>query len=107
MITMLRWEIGLFLGGLAAIIFYQMLTGRINTSGLLQEKTGKGELSWVRVQSLFFTFIFAVIYITQVVDHPTQLPKVPQEMVALLGGSNLAYLGGKAYNLLFRDLSRF
>ena len=102
MVTMLRWEIGLFLGGLAAVIFYQMLTGRINTSGLLQEKTGTGELSWFRVQSLFLTFILAFIYVGKVADQPTRLPEMSQEMVALLSGSNLAYLGGKAYNLLFR-----
>ena len=106
MITLLRWEMGLFLGGLAAIVFYQMLTGRINTTGLLQEKTGKDELSWGRVQLLLFTFIFAFFYLFQVLDHPMQFPEIPQEWLLLLGGSNLAYLGEKTYNLIVRGMLR-
>lgn len=106
MVTLLRWEIGLFLGGLAAIVFYQMLTGRINTKGLLHEKNGKGKLSWGRVQLLLFTAIFAFVYLFQVLDHPMQFPEIPQEWLLLLGGSNLAYLGEKTYNLMVRGMLR-
>jgi hypothetical protein len=104
--TLLVWETSLLLGGFALIIFYQILSGRINTSGLLQEKNGKGELSWGRVQLLLFTFVFAFIYLFQVLDHPLQFPEVPQEWLLLLGGSNLLYLGEKTYNLTFRGLPR-
>jgi hypothetical protein len=102
----LKWEMTLFMGVFALIIFYQILSGEINTSGLLEEKDGKGELSWGRVQLLLFTFIFAFIYLFQVIDHPSQFPDIPQEWLVLLGGSNLAYLGEKTYNLAFRGLPR-
>ena len=101
---LLRWEFGLLLGGLSAIVFYQMLTGRINMQGLLWEKNGATNYTWGRVQLLFFTFIFALIYVCKVMQHPDQLPKIPQEILTLLAGSNLVYLGQKTYNLLFRAL---
>lgn len=102
MVTLLAWEMRLFLGGLAAIVFYQMLTGRINLQGLLWEKNGAAEYSWGRVQLLFFTVIFAFIYIGKVMQMQdlNQLPEIRPEMLALLGGSNLVYLGQKMYNLL-------
>ena len=102
----LKWEMTLLLAGFALIIFCQILSGRINTNGLLEEKNGKGELSWGRVQLLLFTFIFAFIYLFQVLDHPTQFPEIPQEWLLLLGGSNLVYLGEKTYNLTFRGMPR-
>lgn len=98
--TLLQWEFGFLLGGLAAIVFYQMLTGGINTDGLFLEKNGAGDYSWGRVQLLFFTFIFAFIYIGKVMQDPTHLPDIRPEFLALLGGSNLAYLGQKTYHLL-------
>jgi hypothetical protein len=104
--TLLQWELGLFLGGLAAVVFYQMLAGKINTKGLLQEKNGEGKLSWGRVQLLLFTFTVAYVYLFQVLDHPTQFPEIPQEWLLLLGGSNLAYLGEKAFNLVIRGMPR-
>jgi hypothetical protein len=106
MITLLRWEMGLFLGGLAAIVFYQMLTGRINLQGMLWEKNGATDYSWGRVQLLFFTIIFAFIYIGKVLQDPTRFPEIPQALLVLLGGSNLGYLGQKTYNLIFRGLPR-
>jgi NADH:ubiquinone oxidoreductase subunit H len=100
MVTFLKWEIGLLWAAFALVIFYQMLTGRINLTGLLREKKGAADFSPGRVQLLFFTFIFALAYIANVMKNPCKLPDLPQEMVWVLGGSNLTYLGLKAYNLL-------
>ena len=106
LVTFLQWEIGLFLGALALIIFCQILSGRINTRGLLQEKNGQGGLSGGRLQLLLITIIFALTYLFQIMNHPTRFPEIPQEWLLLLGGSNVVYLGEKTYNLIFRSLPR-
>ena len=111
MVTLIAWEMMLFLGGLAAIVFYQILTGRINLQGLLWEKNGAAEYSWGRVQSLFFTLTIAFIYIGKVMRmEPGGFPEIPPEwlkiMPVLLGGSNLGYLSPKIYNLIFKVLLR-
>jgi hypothetical protein len=98
--TLLQWELSLLLVGLGVIVFYQMLTGRINTRGLLWEKDGAANYSWGRVQLLFFTLIFALMYVGKVIQSSNGFPDVPQELLVLLGGSNSAYLGQKAFNLL-------
>jgi hypothetical protein len=100
MATFLRWELSLFLVGLAVIVFYQLLTGRINTKGLLCEKDGTGNFSAGRVQLLFFTLIFGLMYLGKVIQDPAGFPDIPEEMLVLLGGSNAAYLGQKAFDLL-------
>jgi hypothetical protein len=106
LVTFLQWEIGLLFGGLAFTIFCQILGGRINTRGLLQEKNGKGELSAGRLQLFLFTIIFALTYLFQVMEHPTQFPEIPRDWLLILGGSNVVYLGDKTYNLVFRSLRR-
>ncbi len=102
MVTLLKWDIFLLLGGFALIVFYRILTGGINLQGLLWEKNGESAYSSGRTQSLVVTLAFAVIYLGLVAKNPdpTKLPEVPQEMLLVLGGSNLVYLGQKAYNLL-------
>ena len=104
MTTLLQWEFKLILGGFAAIVFYQLLTGRINTGGLLREKDGTANFSWGRVQLLFFTLVFALRYLGKVMQNPTGLPDIPQDILVLLGSSNAFYLGQKAFNLLRRGL---
>ena len=41
LIPLIRFEVWLILGGLALIVGYQMLTGKINTTGLLHDKKDK------------------------------------------------------------------
>ena len=60
MVNLLQWEIGLLLGGLALVVFYQMLTGHITLTGLLREKDESASFSPGRVQYLFFTLIFRI-----------------------------------------------
>lgn len=111
--TRLIWfEVIVFLGGLAAIIAYRMLTGRINTHYLLYgtSKGGKKYLSPERVQLLLFTLGTAMFYLMQVMDlvklakpgDTLALPDIPAKTLAFLGGSNAIYLGGKAYSMLFK-----
>jgi hypothetical protein len=102
---LVKWEIAIFLLALAGIIAARMLTGQINTSGLLhsksQDKSGiqNGDFSPMRLQLLVFTLGSAFYYLSQVLNNPnpTQFPPLPQSWPAILGGSHLFYLGGKAY----------
>ena len=103
-VTFLHVEIRFFLVGLALIIAYQILTGRISTKKMFAEKDGTGRFSIGRVQLLVLTLTGAFYYVLQVVDNPSGLPEVSQDLLLILGGSNIIYLGGKArlFRLLFR-----
>ena len=101
-----QFEIWFFLAILALLIGYQMLTGRINTKGLLHDKKDKktGGISPGRVQLLVLTLAGAGYYLLLTIEngHPTEFPEVPEELLALVGGSNLVYLGSKVRSMLFR-----
>jgi hypothetical protein len=96
LVTILCWEVWLFLLSLAAVVVMGLFNGQINMKGLLHGK-GKGstEISPERVQLLLFTLGAAFQYVTQVLEHPNSFPQVPETWIALLGGSHLVYLGGK------------
>jgi hypothetical protein len=112
-----RLEAIVFLGGLAAIIAYRMLTGGINTKYLLYgtQKDGTKYLSAERVQLLLFTLWTAIAYLLQVADLIKQaaktgeavgLPHISTQTLALLGGSHAIYLVGKAYTMLFKKTAK-
>ena len=106
LITILRFEIWFFIGSLVLLVVYKMLTGKINTTGLLHDKKDKqtAGFSPARVQLLILTLFGAGYYLLLTVNngYPTEFPEVPQELLALVGGSNLVYLGAKARSMLFR-----
>jgi hypothetical protein len=104
--TLLKWEIGLFLLGLAIIIVSQILSGKISTRGLLREKNTTEEFSWSRVQLLVFTIIVTLICLCQILTHPVKFPEISWAWLLVLGGSNLVFLGDKAYKLLIRNLPK-
>lgn len=107
LVKIVGWELLFFMGALVATIVYQLLTGDINTNGLLRAKLGgaKGKMSPERVQLLLTTLGAAMYYVLQVSTATKSgtltLPEVPQTWPAVVGGSNLLYLGGKAYNRFF------
>jgi hypothetical protein len=98
-------EVAIFLGALLALTIIKLLTGAINTRHLLanKEATGTRGFSATRAQVLVFTLAAALIYLLEAAEAAPrhQLPEVPNEMLALVGASQLIYLGGKAYS---RDL---
>lgn len=102
-------EAYVFLGALAAMISYRLLTGQINTKGLLYgtKKGGAKYFSPERVQLLLFTLGTAMFYLNNVIEHRTSgvLPDVSKETLALLGGSHAIYLTGKAYMMLLKKPS--
>lgn len=101
----IRWEVQIFLLALAGLIAIKLLTGEINTAGLLYGRISartKGNdqyFSPERVQLLLLTMGAGFYYLNLVFNNPNPgtLPDVPQSWPALMGGSNGIYLLGKAY----------
>jgi len=104
--TLLLIEIWVLLLGLAIIVSYRMLTRAINMNGLLHDKGGSGGFSPMRLQLIVSTLAFGIYYVGLVLTmkEPGSLPRVPQEMLLLLGGSHLFYLGSKTFALLLETL---
>jgi hypothetical protein len=101
----LKWEVQIFILALAGLIAIKLLTGEINTSGLLYgrisaRKRGQNQyFSPERVQLLLMTLGAGFYYLNLVFNNPNPgtLPDIPQAWPALMGGSNSIYLLGKAY----------
>ena len=92
------WETQALLFAFFAVLALKVLTGHINTSGLLMKKEGDRSFSPERVQLLLATLAAASQYLAQVLKgHPTHLPDVPQNWILLLGGSHALYLGRRFY----------
>jgi hypothetical protein len=110
--TVLKVEILLFLSALALIVFYQLLTGRINMHRLLFSKgqsavspsTGHQTdgLSPSRIQLLVVSIGVAIYLLAEVIRNPSQFPEIPFGLLLLMAGSETIYLARKANNLLPR-----
>lgn len=111
------WMVGLFLVSLVVIVFYRLLTGKINTQYLFygQRRDGTRYFSPERVQLMIFTLGVGLWYLfdtfeTQVVHLPPHtkpvLPDVPTKTLALLGASHTVYLAGKAYKMLIAKITK-
>jgi len=100
-----QYEIGFFLAALIVVVAFQILTGRINTRGLLSEKTTDGVVgvSPARVQLLLFTMAFAFYLLSEIV-HSRQFPTIDTKWLLILGGSHSIYLGGKGLSLFRSQL---
>jgi hypothetical protein len=97
-----------FLGALAATVAVRLLVGGINTRNLLYGRKAGGTLyfSPERIQLLLFTIWTATSYLLGVAETrgSGKLPDIPSTTLALFGGSQALYLGGKAYSMLFSRL---
>lgn len=97
LVTVLGIEIAVFLTLLMVLLAFQMLTGRINTTGIVADESGN--YSPGRVQWLTVVVLSALYYLVQLLGLPPgahELPEIPPALVLLMGGSSLVYLGGKA-----------
>jgi len=99
---------GAWLLGLAAIVLWQITSGRIAIAGLLTAKDADSRTSFspARLQLLIFTVVIAARYLYQVFAHlgQTTLPPLPSSVVAALGGSQAVYLAGKAFAAYIQPL---
>ena len=99
-----RAEIWSILVSLLLVVGYQLLTGRINTKGLLGDESRA--VSAGRVQMLFLTLGTAGYLLVQIRADPTQFPTLPNELVLGLTGSHGVYLGLKLREQLLNKLGR-
>jgi hypothetical protein len=102
--------VGAFLAALAGIVFMRMLDGTIRTRYLLHGRRADGTryFSPERVQLLVITILVAFNYLLSVLDDRAarSLPDVAPSTLALLLGSHGLYLGGKAYSMLFTQVTK-
>lgn len=94
--------------GIAAVVLWQIVMGRIRLAGLLDTKDAGGRRSFspARLQLLIFTVVVAGRYLHAVLVNPSQesLPDLPLGVIAALGGSQAAYLSGKAFTTFIQPL---
>jgi hypothetical protein len=106
-INIAKWEITVFVYGLAATVVIKLLTGEINTRFLLYglRRDGSRYFSPERVQMLLATFAVAMQYLLLAQRAaPGSMPSLPDGSLELLGLSHAAYLGGKGFTA-FRKIS--
>jgi hypothetical protein len=87
----------LWLGLLAAFVLRGILTGAINTSGLLSDER-RGDIAPQRVALLLATLSYAAFYVTTALrasPNSGGLPDVPDSVLTVLLGTNGLYLTGK------------
>ena len=107
LVTLIKWEIQAFVLVLAGLIVIKLLTGEINTIGLLYgrissratDTRGNQYFSPERVQLLLFTIGAGFYYLQLVLNNPNPgaLPGIPEAWLGVVGGSNVIYLAGKGY----------
>ncbi len=105
--TAVETIIVLFLGAMFVIVVFRLLSGDINTTGLLADKE-TGAFSPGRLQLLLATAGGAVFYFSSILTSPnvTSLPEFPTELLVIMGMSNAGYLGGKVYSRFFSAHAR-
>ena len=99
------------LGGFLLLIAYRILTGEINTKGLLDDKAEGGpsparlQLCLLSIGGAFYYLMTVVNLVQSHANLPSlSLPEPPKELIALVLGSNTFYVAAKA-NSTARKLS--
>jgi len=90
------WVVLGFLALLGAAILYNVITGKIDLSGLISEPTGDASMS--RFQLLVFTFVIAAslfLIIASATPSPSFPKDIPSGILMLLGISASSYLVSK------------
>ena len=93
--TFITYEVWIGLAATVLILAYKLLNQEIATHGLLSGKGPSKGFSPGRYQLLISTLAVAGIYLGEVCSDRTRLPTLPNEVLALLFGSQLAYVAGK------------
>lgn len=109
LIWLARWEVILFVGGLALTITFRLFTGGINTKYLLYGVRSDGTkfFSPMRVQLLLSTMAVAVQYLLMASRTTSgQMPRLPDASLEILGLSNVIYLGSKAWAIFKKKLPK-
>lgn len=96
LVSIARAEILLVCGLLFGVVVFKLLTGQVNTGGLLRDKF-TGELSPGRAQLLAFTVTLAGLMLLQIGELPAEGKIIAPSghLVLVYAGSHVAYLLGK------------
>ena len=94
--TVARWELIILVTSFGVVTLWRLLKSG-SFAGLL--RAGDGSLSPARIQLLTLTVLTAIQYLLATIRDPSHLPSVPAGLVAALGGSQMLYLGAKAWNI--------
>src|SRR5262245_23671835 len=84
------WVVVGFVGALASVLIYLILTGRISLRDLLSEANGQASVS--RFQFLVFTFVIAMCVLVLTLE-PGEFPRISGEV--LLGISGGSFVSSK------------
>ncbi len=88
------WILTIFLGLLGVIILWKIFTGQIDITYIICDENGWASLS--RFQFLVFTFVIAMSLFYLIASQtPPAYPKIPTEILGLLGISGGSYVISK------------
>jgi hypothetical protein len=87
------WILAIFVGALGALVLFRMFRNQINLNLLISEPNGDASLS--RFQFLVFTFVIAMGFFLITLQNKGEFPKIPPEVLALLGISATSYVVSK------------
>jgi hypothetical protein len=89
------WILTIFVGLLGAVVLWKILNDTIDLKYLISDELGWASLS--RFQFLIFTFVIAMSLFFVILNHQPypDYPKIPPEILALLGISGGSYVLSK------------
>ena len=93
-----QWEMIILVVSFGVVTLWKLFQSN-SFSGLLQSKDKDASFSPGRAQMLAMTALAALQYLLATIQNPSHLPAVPSNLVTALGGSQLVYLGAKAWNV--------
>jgi hypothetical protein len=99
-VRVLHFELLGFLYALGVVVIFQMMTGRINMTGVISGKDPKNpnQTSPERVQLLLATLAAAASYLGEVAKSTSgTMPDVSNQWLYLMGGSSSIYMLRKAW----------
>lgn len=100
LVAFTRATVTVIVGGFALAVGYKLVTGAISTRGLLSGDDGHPSPN--SVQLLMMTVAGAAWYLGEATRTPLgRFPEVPTELLVLVGGSSLTYVGTRAHQWFF------
>jgi hypothetical protein len=104
LMNLLLLPTGLFVGGLALLILFRLVNGRIYAHNLLIDRES-GTPSAIRLQMLMSTLTAVATYSIAIgsTSTPRAFPPVDGALLLMVGGSNIILLGKKSV----RELVQF
>ena len=98
LVRFLHFEVLGFLSLLAAVVVFQIATGRINMAGIITRKDGTYQTSPERVQLLLATIAACATYLGEVArTNSGNLPDASNNLLYLMGGSSGIYILRKGW----------